>query len=609
MKDQLAHANASNSRLRTVEQSLRDECDVLKAELGEEKWAASSARRSHSVQLQALTQQHASELSSRVQEVKAGAEAAHRKELDRLARAHAAATQALEQHASDLDTKHAEQLEEVIQREKAERQVSAERHAAAAQALVQHASDLDTKHAEQLEEAIQRQKTSAERHATEVKELEEQLERTHTTFQHATTGREKQLKDLEAKLAKMAIRATEGDREKMAKMRLLEELKAEAEERAREASQLALELAGVEQEGSGGRPGPSNAEGWTQTLGRKVKKFAKVAWGLFTSANPYQARRLTEGDTKFAALATLMKVEDPHNLGIGRDVAVGPWKVNLDTYPDGDDGKARSLKLAAAWQLHNSELLGKYRSEGLSVKRDMVELKKHFPDSKFDRSLETLTSLEAEFASSLCVGVDPGSLDGDINEHLLLHATKPEFLHQLLCRGPSEKFCQGLFGQGVYFAEILTKNDQYTTVDSRYHCAKELNDLHAELYPNARDHPGDVRYVIVCRVLMGCYTRTQKLLHPFEKMDHEDMGRAGESVWFDGGPGSSRPPSRRQLKAVPGGYPGARIHYHSLVAEKLPRDQGGVIERHREFLQFHHERVYPAYLLAYRRILDGNVCS
>ena len=69
-----------------------------------------------------------------------------------------------------------------------------------------------------------------------------------------------------------------------------------------------------------------------------------------------------------------------------------------------------------------------------------------------------------------------------------------------------------------------------------------------------------------------------------------------QNLGSDGG--GPRESSQRELSVVPGNYPGARIRHHALVAEL-----GGVITRHREFLQFHNDRVYPAYLLAYHRCI------
>ena len=61
------------------------------------------------------------------------------------------------------------------------------------------------------------------------------------------------------------------------------------------------------------------------------------------------------------------------------------------------------------------------------------------------------------------------------------------------------------FGDGLYFAEDVGKADQYATADKAYDC--ECN-IHQRLYSNnggagERMHPGDVYYVLVCRVPFG----------------------------------------------------------------------------------------------------------
>ena len=60
------------------------------------------------------------------------------------------------------------------------------------------------------------------------------------------------------------------------------------------------------------------------------------------------------------------------------------------------------------------------------------------------------------------------AVDASINELFLLHGTKPDALVSVLTNGPSDKFSDGLFGQGVYMAENACKTDQYTTKDSAY---------------------------------------------------------------------------------------------------------------------------------------------
>jgi hypothetical protein len=177
---------------------------------------------------------------------------------------------------------------------------------------------------------------------------------------------------------------------------------------------------------------------------------------------------------------------------------------------------------------------------------------------------------------------DEEPVDSSLNEVFLLHGTKPEALHAVLANGPSEKFSDGLFGQGAYFAENPCKNDQYVSKDATYHgndMASDLHLLHKALYRKVK-HPGDVYYIILCRVVMGRYVRTQQ---PPVDMD------AGGSIWAS---------LERELAQIPSTNP--PIHYHALVAEL-----GAKIMRHREFLQYHHARIYPAYLIAYHRKLHG----
>jgi hypothetical protein len=58
-------------------------------------------------------------------------------------------------------------------------------------------------------------------------------------------------------------------------------------------------------------------------------------------------------------------------------------------------------------------------------------------------------------------------------------------------------------GRGSYFAEDAAKSDQYTVEDERFNReGAPLHDLHTQLYKNVR-HPTGVRYMLVCRVLLG----------------------------------------------------------------------------------------------------------
>ena len=149
----------------------------------------------------------------------------------------------------------------------------------------------------------------------------------------------------------------------------------------------------------------------------------------------------------------------------------------------------------------------------------------------------------------------------------------------MLTNGPSDKFSDGLFGQGVYMAENACKTDQYTTKDSAYGGA--LRELHGHLYAHGVQHPQmPVYYLILCRVVMGV---------PVSTRDGQ-TDAAGASIW-------SMPD--RELSTIGG----TSTFYHSLVAEA---GQGAqyTLHRHREFLQYHQNRIYPAYVLAYHRLID-----
>ena len=276
----------------------------------------------------------------------------------------------------------------------------------------------------------------------------------------------------------------------------------------------------------------------------------------------------------------LLTVPDPLELGYGRDVAQGPWRGRQS---------GKSLSLAAVWRIENPGLWKQY-----VVARDAVA-----EDCKRLRILSGLSFLARDAVAKLQTELQPKLkkvlaaytnewLDESINETFLLHGTKPEVLlsdtASLLSNGPNEKFSGGLFGEGIYLAENACKNDQYVSKDESYQSGGELKALHEMLYPNkAADHPGSVHYLVLCRVVMGCFVST--------KDGCNTEGASAKSVWAK---------TKKELSVVGRTHP--PIHHHALVA------QAGAdcyVKRHREFLQFHGARVYPAYLLGYKRILSG----
>merc|ERR1712019_271100 len=166
----------------------------------------------------------------------------------------------------------------------------------------------------------------------------------------------------------------------------------------------------------------------------------------------------------------------------------------------------------------------------------------------------------------------PGELDHGVNELYLSHGTKPDVVLSVISSGLNERYSGGLFGQGTYFAEDLGKNDQYVTADSKY---GEHRDLHKELYGDVR-HPGNVFYVFLCRVTLGHFCTTK---------DGATVQGSGANLWSS---------AQRELSCIPGTTPPEP--FHGLLAEV-----GGRIQRYREFITFHGDRIYPEYLIAYQR--------
>jgi len=169
-------------------------------------------------------------------------------------------------------------------------------------------------------------------------------------------------------------------------------------------------------------------------------------------------------------------------------------------------------------------------------------------------------------------------LDREVNEKLLLHGTKPEFAFDILNNALDEHFSSlnGMFGPGIYLAEMVEKIDQYTTVDANP--TPSLKQLHELLYPR-HDHPGDVHYAFVCQAVLGVPVRTKDGVNGLAPHQGE-VFRAGID--------------RRELAIMRGATHGTS--YHSLVAEL-----GVSLARFREFMLFHGDRVKIKYVVAYQR--------
>eukprot|EP01062_Namystynia_karyoxenos_P010877 TRINITY_DN13882_c0_g1_i3.p1 TRINITY_DN13882_c0_g1~~TRINITY_DN13882_c0_g1_i3.p1 ORF type:complete len:491 (+),score=83.13 TRINITY_DN13882_c0_g1_i3:134-1606(+) len=173
---------------------------------------------------------------------------------------------------------------------------------------------------------------------------------------------------------------------------------------------------------------------------------------------------------------------------------------------------------------------------------------------------------------------EPLHHDGGLNELRLFHGTEPGSLLGIISGGMNERLCGQtgtLFGCGTYYTEDAGKCDQYVTA----HRDSTLPDLEGRLYRDGVTHPGgDIFYVLVCRVVCGCYVTSKD-----------------GSTSIPGGHSLFATKDRRELVSPPGvGPTGAR--YSSILAET-----GGKILRYREFIVFNGQQVYTEYVLAYHR--------
>merc|ERR1712012_333045 len=126
-----------------------------------------------------------------------------------------------------------------------------------------------------------------------------------------------------------------------------------------------------------------------------------------------------------------------------------------------------------------------------------------------------------------------------------------------------------------YLAEDTGKNDSYCRDDVQHGAHP---DLHTLLFDElGLTHDGSLRYIFFCRAVLGCFVRT--------KDGSTDLDNPGKAVWAS---------SNRELAIVEGSSP--PVHHHALLAEVGQR-----ISTYREFIVFHGDRIYPEYLVAYKR--------
>merc|ERR1711943_146489 len=111
--------------------------------------------------------------------------------------------------------------------------------------------------------------------------------------------------------------------------------------------------------------------------------------------------------------------------------------------------------------------------------------------------------------------------------------------------------------------------------DKRFGHEKQLHEC---LFREGVKHPEEsIYYIFICRVVLGYFVTTK---------DGEVDVHSRQPVFAGAG--------KRELSTIPDLSP--PVHYHALLAET-----GGMLHRYREFMQYHAARIYPEYLIAYKR--------
>jgi len=168
-------------------------------------------------------------------------------------------------------------------------------------------------------------------------------------------------------------------------------------------------------------------------------------------------------------LREFMKPKRADQLGVGRDVS--------------DYAEYKDLSLVAAWKVANKEIDARYTEESEYLKKWL---------SPATRRIKTPSSNLGDIPGS-------DSLNKNINEAYFYHGTSPENLLKIACSGL--KFGGGLFGPGIYLADVAEKFDQYTTHKGEQN-GRALDAFVSNNSAYKAAH-GDVFYGFIVRAALG----------------------------------------------------------------------------------------------------------
>jgi hypothetical protein len=233
---------------------------------------------------------------------------------------------------------------------------------------------------------------------------------------------------------------------------------------------------------------------------------------------------------------------------------------DLTSVPRGGWLPYDKLEVATAWRIKHPKCAANYEAYKQQIKDEVNAGNELLP------SVEALTDDTVDRFDNI-------ELDDSVNEALLLHGTDPDHMQSVLFEGLDPNLSRkGRFGRGIYFAESAVKSNDYTSLDCTWQGNKDsdIGRLHKSLYKASlmNKHPGDVRYMLVCRVVLG---------NPVKTVDGRRSVEDGEAL-FSG--------DEHSCIAKPG--------RHSVLAE--PKNEP------REFVVFSPHAMVCEYLVAYRRV-------
>mmetsp|Transcript_123603 Transcript_123603/g.246025 ORF Transcript_123603/g.246025 Transcript_123603/m.246025 type:complete len:776 (-) Transcript_123603:72-2399(-) len=238
------------------------------------------------------------------------------------------------------------------------------------------------------------------------------------------------------------------------------------------------------------------------------------------------------------------------------------------------------LGLKRAWRIENPGLMDSYMRERNCVRKQRYEIElRSLPKASFRQS--RLVMPLVGIRQTLCTALEglPGELSQDVNEVRLLARARPEDVLCFAGEGLHPKANAGQFGKGSHLVEDAGDCDQHAICDFSGK-NKELKTMHARLFTKTANHPGNMYYIFVCRVVLGYFVRSSTGDADARAMDEDGpVYAAGD---------------KRALAHIPSTAP--PVPYQSLIVEV-----GEQLRRYRQFIQFESRRIYPEYLLGYQR--------